>query len=117
MRNAPAPADYRANKHRNSYGQTDQVPDPEKSKRQKEIISAHCSAPANTKSLRHIGGPYLRLKDDREYRGNDRAPQYCKQTGPPMFNVGSMLGIAAAPDLEHFSACNAFRIRQIGRCD
>ena len=28
-----------------------------------------------------------------------------------------MLGIAAAPDLQHFSACDAFRIRQIGSCD
>src|SRR5947208_13884028 len=117
MRNAPAPTDQRADKHRNPDGQTDQVPDPKKSKRQKEIISAHCSAPANPKSLRHIGGQYLRLNDDREYRSNDRAPQYCKQTSPPMFNVGSMLGIAAASDLEHFSACNAFRIRQIGSCD
>src|SRR6266576_4909866 len=113
MRNAPAPTDQRADKHRNPDGQTDKVPDPEKSKRQKEIISAHCSAPANTKSSRHVGDQYLRLNDDREYRGNDRAPQYCKQTGPPMFNVGSMLRIAAAPDLEHFSACNAFRIRKV----
>src|SRR4030095_7453903 len=117
MRNAPAPTNYRAYKHRDPNGQTNQVPDPEKGKRQKKIISAHCSALANPKSLRHIGGQYLRLNDDCEYRGNDRAPQYCKQTGPPMFNVGSMLGIAAAPDLEHFSACNAFRIRQIGSCD
>src|SRR5438034_3785043 len=117
MRNAPAPTDQRADKHRNPDGQTDQVSNPEKSKRQKEIISADCSAPANPKSLCHIGGQYLRLNDDREYRGNDRAPEYCKQTGPAMFNVGSMLGIAAAPDLEHFSACNAFRIWQIGSCD
>ena len=41
MRNAPAPADQRADKHRDPDGQTDQMPDPEKSKRQKEIISAH----------------------------------------------------------------------------
>src|SRR6266704_2687321 len=105
MRNAPAPTDQRADKHRNPDGQTDQVPDPEKSKRQKEIISAHCSAPANPKSLRHIGGQYLRLNDDREYRSNDRSPQHRKQTGTSVFNVGSMLRIAAAPDLEHFSAC------------
>src|SRR6478672_3380674 len=117
MRNPPAPADQRADEHRDPDGQTNQVPDPEKSKRQKEIISSHCSAPTKPKSLRHIGGQYLRLNDDREYRGNDRAPQYGKQAGPPMFNVGSVLGIAAAPDLEYFSACNAFRIRQIGSCD
>src|SRR6476660_9054287 len=117
MRNAPTPTDQRTDEHCDPDGQTDQVPDPEKRKRQKEIISAHCSALADAKSLRHIGSQYLRLNDDREYRGNDRAPQYCKQTGLPMFNVGSMLGIAAAPDLEHFSACNAFRIRQIGSCD
>src|SRR5213596_1846387 len=65
---APAPTDQRADKHRDPDGQTDQVSDPEKSKRQKEIISAHCSAPANPKSLCHIGRQYLRLNDDREYR-------------------------------------------------
>src|SRR5437867_12517835 len=96
MRNAPAPTDQRADKHRNPDGQTDQVPNPEKSKRQKEIISAHRSAPANPKSLRHIGGQYLRLNDDREYRSNDRAPQSCKQTSSPMLTAGSMLGIPAA---------------------
>src|SRR6476620_8266656 len=117
MRNPPAPADQRADEHRDPDGQTNQVPDPEKSKRQKEIISRHCSAPTKPKSLRHIGGQYLRLNDDREYRGNDRAPQYRKQTGPPMFTVGSMLGIAAAPDLKHFSPCNTSRIRQTGSCN
>src|SRR5215216_2806189 len=95
MRNAPAPADQRADEHRDPDGQTDQMPDPEKSKRQKEIISAHRSAPANPKSLRHIGSQYLRLNDDREYRGNDRAPQYCKQTGPAVFNIVSVLLILA----------------------
>src|SRR6266850_1880889 len=113
MRNAPAPTDQRADKHRDPDGQADQMPNPEKSKRQKEIISAHCSAPANTKSLCHIGGQYLRLNDDREYRRDDRSPQHRKQTGPAMFNVGSMLGIAVAPDLEHFSTCNAFGIRKV----
>src|SRR5207244_8052124 len=86
MRNAPAPTDQRADKHRDPDGQTDQVPDPEKSKRQKEIISAHCSAPANTKSLRHIGRQYLRLKDDREYSSNDRPTQYRKHTSTYVLN-------------------------------
>src|SRR6476646_3503991 len=52
MRNAPAPSDQRAEKHRDPDGLTDQMSDPEKRKRQKEIISAHCSALANPKSLR-----------------------------------------------------------------
>src|SRR5215472_10937660 len=68
VRNAPTPTDHRADQHRNSYRQTDQVPDAEESKRQKEIISTHGSALADPKSLRHIGGQYLRLNDDREYR-------------------------------------------------
>src|SRR5439155_9952879 len=113
MRNAPAPTDQRADKHRNPDGQTDQVPDPKKSKRQKEIISAHCSAPANPKSLRHIGRQYLRLNDDREYRSNDRAPQYRKQTSTSVFNVSSVLGVSAASDFQNFSACNAFGIREV----
>src|SRR5260370_8687844 len=116
MRNPPAPADQRADEHCDPDGQTDQVSDPEKRKRQKEIISAYRSALADAKSLRHIGGQYLRLDNDREYRGNDRAPQYCNHTSPPMFNVGSMLGIAPAPDLEPFSACNPFRIRHTASC-
>src|SRR6266446_10566708 len=111
MRNAPAPTDQRADKHRNPDGQTDQVPDPEKSKRQKEIISAHCSAPADAKSLRHIGGQYLRLDNDREYRSNDRAPQYRKQTGTSVFNVSSVLGVSAASDFQNFRARNSYDIR------
>src|SRR5881275_1183607 len=113
MRNAPAPTDQRANKHRNPDGQTDQVSDPEKSKRQKEIISAHCSAPANPKSLCHVGGQYLRLNDDREYRRDNRSPQHRKQTGTSVFNVSSVLGVSAASDFQNFGARNAFGIRKV----
>src|SRR5713101_2135336 len=44
MRDSPAPTDESADDHRNSNRQTDQVPDAEKSKRQKEIVTAHCAA-------------------------------------------------------------------------
>jgi hypothetical protein len=87
--------------------------DPEKSKRQKEIISAHCPAPANPKSLRHIGRQGLGLNDNREYRRDNRSPQDCKQTGASMFNVSGVLGTSAASDFQNFGARNAFGIRKV----
>src|SRR5215470_15100713 len=93
-----------AETHCDSHGQTNQVPNPEKSKRQKEIISAHCSPPANTKSLCHIRGQYLRLNDDREYRRHNRSPQHCKQTGAAVLDVRSMFRVSAAADFQDFGA-------------
>jgi hypothetical protein len=53
----------------------------------------------------------LSTNDHREDGGNDRSPQHREQTGAAMFDIGRVGRVAAAANLEHFSASNAFRIR------
>src|SRR5207248_10268700 len=45
MRNAPAPAEQRADTHRDPDGQTDPMPNPDKSNRQKVTTTTHRSMP------------------------------------------------------------------------
>ena len=90
------------------------VTDREQQERKREIITAHRAAPADAESLRDIGGEHLRGDDDCKDRGHDRSPQHREQTCAAVFDVGSVLGIAATADLEHFGAGDAFRVRQIG---
>src|SRR2546423_13643014 len=44
MRHAPAPANQRADEHRNSNPQTDEMPDPKERERKKEIVTANRAA-------------------------------------------------------------------------
>ena len=44
------------------------MPNPEKRKRQKEIVTGYCSAPADSKSLRDVGRENLRCHNDGKYR-------------------------------------------------
>ena len=87
--------------------------DREKCERQREVVTANCAAPADSKSLCDVCCENLRTDDHREDRGNNRSPQHREQTGAAVFDIRSVRGIAAAANLEHFSAGDAFRIRQV----
>ena len=88
--------------------------DGEERERKRKIITAHPAAPADAKSLRDIRREHLRRDDDRENRGHDRSPQHREQTGASVFDIRRVLFVAAAADLEHFRAGDAFRIGQVG---
>src|SRR5262245_40082054 len=66
MRHSPAPADQRTDKHRDSDRETDQVPNPEQQKRQREIVTGNPAFSANPKILRDIGSEDLCLDDQRK---------------------------------------------------
>ena len=87
--------------------------DAEKCERQKEIITADCATPTDSKSLRNIRGEKLRRDDHCKNGGHNRSPQNGEETRTAVFNIGSVIRAAAAANLEHFSAGNAFRIRQV----
>src|SRR6266550_1746172 len=87
--------------------------DAEQRERQKEIVTADCTTPADSKRLRNIRGENLRRDDHREDSRNNRSPQNGEKTGAAVFDVGSVRGIATAANLEHFSAGDAFRIWQV----
>ena len=63
MWHSPAPADQRADQHRDSDRETDQVPNPEQQKRQGEIVTADRTFPSDPKILRDIGSEDLCLDD------------------------------------------------------
>ena len=92
------------------------MPNPEKRKRQKEIVTGYCSAPADSKSLRDVGRENLRCHNDGKYRGDDRSPQNCEQTRAAVFDIGSVLSFIPTADLQNLSACHSFRIRQVRLC-
>src|SRR5207244_3633728 len=91
MRNAPAPADQCADEHRDTNRKTDQMANAEERERQKEIVTADCSAPADSKSLRNVCREDLGRNDHRENRGDDRSPQNREQTCAAVLNLGSVL--------------------------
>ena len=88
--------------------------DRQKRERKREIITAHCAAPADPKSLRHVSRENLRTNDHGKHRCNDRSPQNGKQTRAAVFDLRSVLGATAAADLKHFGARHPFRVRQVG---
>src|SRR5438874_11204293 len=85
--------------------------DAEQRERQKEIVTADCTTPTDSKRLRNIRGENLRRDDHREDGRNNRSPQNGAKTGAAVFDVGSVRGIATAANLEHFSAGDALRRR------
>src|SRR6478736_9313454 len=87
--------------------------DAEQRERQKEIITADCATPTDSKSLCDVCGENLRRDDHREDGGNNRSPQNGEETSTTVFTVGSVLRAAAAADLKHLGAGDAFRIRQV----
>src|SRR5438552_13052619 len=99
MRNAPAAADQCADEHRDTNREADQMPNPEKRKRQKEIVTGYCSAPADSKSLGDVGGKNLRGHDDGENRGDDRSPQNSEQTRAAVYDIRCILSFIATADL------------------
>ena len=114
MRHEPTPANACADEHGDADGQSTEVTDREQRKRKREIITAHRAAPAETESLRDIRSEHLRRDDDRKNRGHDGSPQHREQTGSAVFDIGRIRLVAAAADLEHFRAGDAFRVGQIG---
>ena len=116
MRHEPTPANDCADEHGDANRKSTQMTDREQRERKREIITAHRAAPADAESLRDIRREHLRRDDDRENRGHDRSPEHREQTGAAVFDFGRVLFVAAAADLEHFRAGDAFRIGQVGVC-
>ncbi len=58
--------------------------------RKSKVIAADCATSANSEGLRDIRGENLRSDNHCKNGGHDRSPQHREQTGPTMFNIGSM---------------------------
>ena len=91
MRHAPAPADHRAEQHRDADPQADEMADREQRHRQREIETGHRRrAAADAKSLRDVAGEHARGDDHRERRRDDRAPDHRAQTRAAFFHSAAV---------------------------
>jgi hypothetical protein len=71
MRDAPAPTDERAYQHRDSNRKTDQMSNPDKRKRQKEIETARRASAADPKCVGDVGRENSRRDNHCEDGGHD----------------------------------------------